>query len=255
MQRPERGFSCHQEKHTSATGKHPSPVHLGPPAHHFWGAAARKVTIKEPEVETKSIKNTEGEQTRLPVVETIVEEEKDEELENIIDMFGQYKSMAKDDTDLADALAQVKAQNTVDEKRGMCLDEKVTLPPKPLHDKVVARMAKCAAKWLRPEEPAWNITTPKIKQKWDTGMRNDLAKLANASPVYPSNRTICPDSGATSIMNPYRDMYLDYTDIQHMRQCVRLGDENKKIMIHGVGTMVLRVDGKTVAHENTLHVP
>jgi hypothetical protein len=56
-------------------------------------------------------------------------------------------------------------------------------------------------------------------------------------------------------MCPHCDMFVDYHDIREERQYVRLGGENKRILIHGRGTMCLEVDGRTLAYAHTLHVP
>jgi hypothetical protein len=55
-------------------------------------------------------------------------------------------------------------------------------------------------------------------------------------------------------MSPHRDMFVDYQDIRHERQYVRLGDKNKRILIHGRGTMCIEVGGRKIAYTESLHV-
>jgi hypothetical protein len=108
--------------------------------------------------------------------------------------------------------------------------------------------------------PAWVNPNSGIKAvKWQDGVATDLAKLAEANQYYspPADaiRTLCPDSGATSIMSPYRDMFKDFVDLSTQGRVVRLGDDNKTIPILGQGTLCLTVQGKTLALANTLYVP
>jgi hypothetical protein len=56
-------------------------------------------------------------------------------------------------------------------------------------------------------------------------------------------------------MNPFRDMFVQYTDLRSAKQCVRLGDESQTILIHGRGTMMMKVSGKIILYDNVLHVP
>jgi hypothetical protein len=56
-------------------------------------------------------------------------------------------------------------------------------------------------------------------------------------------------------MNPFRDMFIDYKDTRDHQRYVRLGDEDKRILIHGIGTMALSVNGKTIVYDEVLHVP
>jgi hypothetical protein len=56
-------------------------------------------------------------------------------------------------------------------------------------------------------------------------------------------------------MCPHRNMFVDYQDIRHERQYVRLGDEKKRILIHSRGTMCIEVDGRKIAYAETLHIP
>jgi hypothetical protein len=77
----------------------------------------------------------------------------------------------------------------------------------------------------------------------------------NMTTPYPSTRVLCPDSGATNIMGPHRDMFIDYTDIQSESRYVRLDNESRRILIHGTGTLCLEVTGKHIAYVNSLYVP
>jgi hypothetical protein len=105
------------------------------------------------------------------------------------------------------------------------------------------------------------------KMKWNDREKDDWAKKANIAPCYPTrvqssiacsstfDRTLCPDSGATSIMGPHRDMIINYVDLRGHERVVRLGDENKTIPIYGGGTLCINVLGHALAYANALHVP
>jgi hypothetical protein len=56
-------------------------------------------------------------------------------------------------------------------------------------------------------------------------------------------------------MCPYRDMFVDYRDIREECQYVGLGDENKRILIHGRGTLCVEVAGRKIAYADMLHIP
>jgi hypothetical protein len=56
-------------------------------------------------------------------------------------------------------------------------------------------------------------------------------------------------------MCPHKDMFVDYCDIREEQQYVRLGNQNKWILIHGRGTMCLEVEGRKIAYAHTLQVP
>jgi hypothetical protein len=93
-------------------------------------------------------------------------------------------------------------------------------------------------------------------QRWNTHVTRDLAKLANTLPTYSSGpSTLCPDSGATSIMAPHRDMFINYVDISSKGLVVCLGDENQTILIMGEGTLCMQIDGRKVAYGLSYHVP
>jgi hypothetical protein len=105
------------------------------------------------------------------------------------------------------------------------------------------------------------------KMKWNDREKDDLAEIANIAPCYPTcvkssvacsstfDRTLCPDSGATSVMGPHCDMFIDYVDLQGHKRVVQLGDENKTIPIYGRSTLCINVLGHAVAYANVLHVP
>ena len=61
--------------------------------------------------------------------------------------------------------------------------------------------------------PTSSNTTGK---RWDDGVKAANANLANNQYVYsPSKpRILCPDSGATTTMAPFRDMFVDYVDLR-----------------------------------------
>jgi hypothetical protein len=56
-------------------------------------------------------------------------------------------------------------------------------------------------------------------------------------------------------MAPYRDMFVEYTDLQGHGLVVRLGDEEKMIPIVGRGTLCINILGHHVAYADALHVP
>jgi hypothetical protein len=90
--------------------------------------------IKEDKVEEDK-QLPEGEKIEA---ETFVESTTDDvELDNIVGMFSQYETLASEDTDLADALAQVKARKAEDELRGSHIDQ-TRLVPKPLAEKIAS---------------------------------------------------------------------------------------------------------------------
>jgi hypothetical protein len=213
------------------------------------GSSARKASghkeVKDSE--TKTEETAKGKPNSFAMLASIDEE--DEEMFDIIDMFEQYESINTEDTDLVHAIPKVAARKAEDTQRGHDIDNYSNLAPKPISEKVVARMAKCDTKWLKDD------TTVRETKRWDTQVKEDLAKLAQSSPVYSGPRTLCPDSGATSIMNPFRDMFINYKDTRDHQRYVRLGDENKRILIHGIGTMAVSVKGKTIVYDEVLHVP
>jgi hypothetical protein len=103
---------------------------------------------------------------------------------------------------------------------------------------------------------------------WSKTEHNDLAKLAQISPVYLAwqttksrpqhprhNPTICPDSGATSIMGPHLDMFSEYVELCDKGIVVCLGDEDKIIPIAGRGNLSINMLGHTIAYVDALHIP
>jgi hypothetical protein len=115
----------------------------------------------------------------------------------------------------------------------------------------MAKMAQADIKWMDPDYAGGT------GQKWDSDQTQIFNALTNQASVYSSSssHTLCPDSGGTSSMCPYEDMFIDYRDIRHQEQYVRLGDENKRILIHGRGTMCFELAGKKIAYADTLPVP
>jgi hypothetical protein len=171
------------------------------------------------------------------------------------DAFATHESIATTDIDLVHSLAQIQGRRVEAERRlgkdngPIPLSLKSSLKPK-----IVAKVAKSDMKWW----PVTTCTTEKsAKRQWDTDYKQVFNALAMQSSIYPatSERTLCPDSGATSNMCPHEDMFIDYKDIRHEQHYVRLGDEHKRILIHGRGTMCLQVQGHTIAYADTLHVP
>jgi hypothetical protein len=89
-------------------------------------------------------------------------------------------------------------------------------------------------------------------------MYSNRARVSNTSSKTDSTifpRTVCPDSGATSIMGPYQDMFSDYVDVRDQGLVVRLGDKNQTIPIAGRGTLKINIQGHHVAYAHALHVP
>jgi hypothetical protein len=78
---------------------------------------------------------------------------------------------------------------------------------------VVARIGKTDTKWA----PAKKKTQQLCEQEnaWTTKLLTTQSELANQLLSYSQERILCPDSGATSIMSPYHDMFIDYVDLRH----------------------------------------
>jgi hypothetical protein len=155
------------------------------------------------------------------------------------------------DPDLLSAITQVAARKTADEARVRFIDEDQT----PTSTRTMAKMGK--------EECKWVDSRNTVRMMEGTG----TTKLANTSPIYHARkshslptydqpqRMVCPDSGATSIMAPYRDMFTDYVDLQGKGLVVKLGNEDKTIPIAGRGTLAIQMQGHQVAYADALHVP
>jgi hypothetical protein len=165
------------------------------------------------------------------------------------DSFALYETIATTDADLVHSLAHIQAR-----KSSNLLSEPPTLAPVPISSRKAPTVAKLVGKhdmkWVNP------IGEKGRKVCWDTDMTTTFNDLANQSPIYPTSitRTLCPDSGATSNMSPYKDMFVDYVDIRHEACYVCLGDEKQRILIHGKGTFCMEVAGRRIAYAETLHV-
>jgi hypothetical protein len=169
------------------------------------------------------------------------------------DTFAMFATMTETDTGMLNALNQMAHRQVESAQRAQGLD---TSQPtsKPLSEKgkkTVARVVTRDAKWVRP---------PTLCENWGAwesieAKRVGVNEIENMTTPYPSTRVLCPDSGATNIMGPHRDMFIDYSDIQSENHYVRLGDESRRILIHGTGTLCLEVAGKRVAYANSLYVP
>jgi hypothetical protein len=169
------------------------------------------------------------------------------------DTFALFDTFA--DTDMLAALNQMAARNVEDGRRTATLDSK--LAPKALSTKgkkTVARGTTSDSQWFRKPE-----TLCESLKGWEATGTEGVAvnEIANLSTSYIEHdtRVLCPDSGATNVMGPHRDMFLDYIDIRNDNRYVRLGDESRRILIHGTGTLCMEVDGHRVAYANALYVP
>jgi hypothetical protein len=171
------------------------------------------------------------------------------------DTFTIFNTFAETDTDMLDALNQMAARNVEDGRRTATLDS--GLAPKPLSTKgkkTVARVTTSDSQWFHKPETmcesweGWNSTGT------DGVVVNEIANLST-SYSEPATRVLCPDSGATNVMGPHLDMFIDYSDIRNDNRYVRLGDESRWILIHGIGTLCMEVDGLRVAYANALYVP
>jgi hypothetical protein len=222
-------------------------------------AAGRKATeeVKEespPSEQDTSSKAPTGEQVRVTFaikVKTIVDES--DEVQSLADesddLFAMFETLATTDEDVFHSLAQVQARKTAAQWTPEEHSRPIPISSRP--GKNMARMAKTDLKWTKHDYSGGN------GEKWDSNQTQIFDELANQASIYPnsSSRTLCPDSGATSTMCPHADMFIDYQDIRHEDQYVRLGDENKRILVHGRGTMCFALAGKKITYADTLHVP
>jgi hypothetical protein len=186
-----------------------------------------------------------------PVEDVSTDDESD--VDESDDTFAMFETMTETDTDMLHALNQMATRQDESAQRAQGLD-KPNLAPKPLSEKgkkTVARVTNRDTKWVRP---------PTLCENWDAWESIDAKRvggteIVNMTTPYSSTRVLCPDSGATNIMGPHRDMFVDYVDIQNENRYVRLGDESRRILIHGTGTLCLEVEGKRIAYANSLYVP
>jgi hypothetical protein len=185
------------------------------------------------------------------VVDTSSDDESDaDESDNTFAMFA---TMTETDTDMLNALNQMAHRQVESAKRAQGLDtsQPTSKPLSKKGKKTVARVATRDAKWVRPPTLCEN------RDAWESikAKRVGVNKIENMTTAYPSTRVLCPDSGATNIMGPHPEMFIDYLDIQSENRYVRLGNESRRILIHGTGTLCLEVVGKRVAYANSLYVP
>jgi hypothetical protein len=165
-----------------------------------------------------------------------------------------------DKADLLSALTQAAARRTADKQRVQFMDN---IPSS--QTKTIAKVSNPERKWVDSRNTIGLMQG--TGKKWINLEQSNLAKLGTGSTFYharksnhhssldPSSRQVCPNSGATSIMAPYGDMFTDYTDLRGQGLVVKLGDEAKIIPIAGRGTLAISMHGHTIAYANTLHVP
>jgi hypothetical protein len=148
------------------------------------------------------------------------------------------------DPDLLSALSTQAARKAADHAPTLLLNAPQA--------KTITRVARSEIKWA-----VSSRTLQQLNLADDSTNYSNRAFVSSSpsqcQPVYP--RTVCPNSGATSIMAPYRDMFLDYVDVRGEGLVVRLGDENQTIPIAGRGTLKINIQGHTMAYANALHVP
>jgi hypothetical protein len=266
--------SCHKlenlylvTKHPGGEGSHQPPAPGAKPPYKpkttfkgpASGGAGRKTTEESgtkpaptPSVTFAPSVKPPGEQSPVANIVTTVDDDSESVADESDDAFNLYDTIATSDEDLVHSIAQIQARRT-ESQQNMLQAPSNTPTPIPISsrkDKTMAKMAKADLTWLRDEKGGTEL-------HWNSDVTQALNILVNQSSIYDQSalRTLCPHSGATSNMCPHRDMFVDYRDIREERQYVRLGDENKRILIHGRGTMVLKVDGRTLAYAHTLHVP
>jgi hypothetical protein len=223
--------------------------------------------LPPPETVPTSTIPTEGtaEKGRVAAISrTNTGEEVESDADESDDVFTQFRYDS--DPELLSALSQAVARKTANKQRVRFMDAP------PIKTKTVARIPTNKHQWVDPTAQTVTRTT-----KWADMESNDLAKLAHSSSFYHARftptschdptssssrdtmtvypRTVCPDSGATSIMAPRRDMFVDYVDLRGKGLVVRLGDEDKTIPITGRGTLCINLQGHYVAYANALHVP
>jgi hypothetical protein len=246
-------------KHPGGEGSAPAPPsrHVPPPkgilrGNHPvpGGAVGRKAATEGAEGTTPAVHKPPGEEALVVTTVTINEEDDNVSVANgSDDAFAMFETLATTDEDLLHSIAQIQARRS--SASGQPLPTaSVPVPISTRKHQTHAKMAKTDLKWIESEMEGKGV-------RWDSDIAQAFNVLANQSPIYEhtANHTLCPDSGATSNMCPYRDMFVDYQDIHLERQYVRLGDENKRILIHGRGTLCMEVDGRKLAYADTLHVP
>jgi hypothetical protein len=158
-------------------------------------------------------------------VETIDEESETDESD---DAFSMFDTLTHDDDNLLAAVTKIAARKADDVTREQLLRssnlEPISLqdkvqPPKPIplkdKGKAYARMAKNDLKWLKDKVPMCEDW-----EQWHEQQLDPNDELANVLSPYRRNRILCPDSGATSVMCPYSDMFRDYEDVRHERRYV-----------------------------------
>jgi hypothetical protein len=140
------------------------------------------------------------------VVDASTDDESDVDKSN--DTFTMFETMTETDTDMLHAFNQMATRQVENVQRAQGLDNP-HLIPKPLSEKrkkTVARVANWDTKWVRP---------PTLCENWDAWESIDtkrvgVTEIANClTTLYSSTRVLCPDSGATNIMGPHRDMFVD----------------------------------------------
>jgi hypothetical protein len=273
--------SCHKLANLYEVKKHPGgerpssstrppstrPTGPRPPAPAPGGAARKATEGAEDKDDSRpaaspsgSTVTSKGEHGRVvvhptPPVTTVTDDDFDSivaDSESVADesddTFALFDTLASSDHDLVHSIANIQARRT---------DSETRLPTAPVPIPISLRKAKTVAKIAKTDLARLAKGDGGRRVHWDSDVAQALNVLANQSPIYTprANRTLCPDSRATSNMCPYRDMFMDYRDIRKERQYVRLGDENKRILIHGRGTMCVEVAGQTIANADTLHVP
>jgi hypothetical protein len=177
------------------------------------------------------------------------------EVDESDDTFAMFDTFAETDTDVLAALNQMAARKVEDGRRAASLGS--GLAPKPLSTKgkkTVVRVTTSDSQWFRKPETMYESW-----EGWnETGNETvGLNEIANMTTSYSESHTrvLCPDSGATNVMGPHRDRFLDYSDIRSDNRYMRLGDGSRRILIHGTGTLCMEVDGHRVDYANALYVP
>jgi hypothetical protein len=149
---------------------------------------------------------------------------------------------------LLSALLQAAARTAEDARRIRFLDS-----PAPT---TVAKIGKKESRWVNAGTTLLAVGNDKLDNHSSVYHARKAAPSTSTNTTrtsYP--RTVCPDFGATSIMGPHHDMFIDYVDVRGKGLVVRLGNEAKTIPIVGRGTLCINLMGHSVAYAHALHVP
>jgi hypothetical protein len=155
------------------------------------------------------------------------------------------------DPEFLSVLLQAADRSAADARRIRFIND--PLAPKTT---TMAKVGKKESQWVNSSTTLTEVGAAEVR--WSDQECNDLAKLASTSPIYIARQsssthcpththTVCPDSGATSIMGPHWDMFSEYVDLCGKGLVFRLGDKDKTIPIFGRGTLSIAITA-TILH-------